>query len=101
MLSPLGGTLSIGMPHDCQKCCNMMLLLGLFIDRVKKWLKERLPRVSGSATQCSAVQLVAYPVRLLLYADDLTLLAASGGPPLRWTFKPFALQDLSAVNSLC
>lgn len=47
------------------------LLFGLFVDRVEKWLAERLPQVG--------VQLGAHLVQLLLYADNLTRLASS--PP--------------------
>jgi hypothetical protein len=45
------------------------LLYGLFIDRLEKWLAERLP-------QCG-VQLGEQLVRLLLYADDLMLFATT------------------------
>ena len=45
------------------------LLFGLFIGRLEGWLKERLP-------DCG-VQLGEQLMQLLLYADDLTLLASS------------------------
>jgi hypothetical protein len=45
------------------------LLFCLFIDRLEAWLDKRLP-------ECG-VTLGAEKLRLLLYADDLTLLAAS------------------------
>jgi hypothetical protein len=45
------------------------LLFGLFIDRLEAWLDERLPELG--------VTLGAEKLRLLLYADDLTLLATS------------------------
>jgi hypothetical protein len=44
-------------------------LFGLFIDRLEAWLDERLPELG--------VTLGAEKLRLLLYADDLTLLATS------------------------
>ena len=45
------------------------LLFGLFIDRLEKWLAARLPDMG--------VQLGSELIRLLLYADDVTLLASS------------------------
>lgn len=65
------------------------LLFGLFIDRVEKWLAERLPQVG--------VQLGAHLVRLLLYADDLTLLASSAAD-LQALLA--ALHEFSVLNSL-
>jgi hypothetical protein len=45
------------------------LLFGLFIDRLEQWMTERLGDVG--------VSLGGHLLRLLLYADDLTLLATS------------------------
>jgi hypothetical protein len=42
-------------------------LFSLFIDRIEKWFAERLPEVGVSLREAL--------VRVLLYADDLTLLA--------------------------
>jgi hypothetical protein len=65
------------------------LLFGLFIDRVEAWLKERAP-------QCG-VQLGGELLRVLLYADDLTLLASS---PAELQALLDALQAFCTVNSL-
>lgn len=60
------------------------LLFGLFIDRVEEWLHER-------ASECG-VQLGERLVRVLLYADDLVLLANS----------PRQLQQLlDALHAFC
>jgi len=47
------------------------LLFGLFIDRVEQWLRDRVPDAGVSIGQ--------HLIQLLLYADDLTLLAESPG----------------------
>jgi hypothetical protein len=65
------------------------LLFGLFIDRFERWLAERLPD--------TGVQLGAQLVRLLLYADDLTLLASSASE-LQALLD--ALHEFSTQNSL-
>jgi hypothetical protein len=65
------------------------LLFGLFIDRFEKWLAERLPDIG--------VELGAQLVRVLLYADDLTLLASSA-EDLQALLD--ALHEFSMLNSL-
>ena len=65
------------------------LLFGLFIDRVEAWLQERAP-------QCG-VPLMGELLRVLLYADDLTLLASS---PADLQALLDALQDFCLANSL-
>ena len=44
-----------------------LLLFGLFIDELEQWLRERLPR--------AGVRLGPKLLQMLLYADDLVLLA--------------------------
>jgi hypothetical protein len=65
------------------------LLFGLFIDRVERWLQERAP-------ECG-VTLGGDLVRVLLYADDLTLLADT---PAQLQSLLNALQDFCAQFSL-
>ena len=65
------------------------LLFGLFIDRVEAWLQEHAP-------QCG-VALHGDLLRVLLYADDLTLLASS---PEGLQALLDALQSFCAANSL-
>lgn len=65
------------------------LLFGLFIDRVEAWLREHAP-------ECG-VALQGQLLRVLLYADDLTLLASS---PEELQSLLDALQAFCAANSL-
>jgi hypothetical protein len=65
------------------------LLFGLFIDRVEQWLRDRVP-------ECG-VTLGADLVRVLLVADDLTLLADT---PAQLQSLLDALQDFCAQYSL-
>jgi hypothetical protein len=65
------------------------LLFGLFIDRVEAWLQERAP-------QCG-VPLMGELLRVLLYADYLTLLASS---PADLQALLDALQEFCVANSL-
>lgn len=68
------------------------LLFGLFIDRLEGWLKQRLP-------DCG-VQLGEQLVQLLLYADDLTLVASSPGElqQLLDCLQDFCLEYQMVVN---
>jgi hypothetical protein len=65
------------------------LLFGLFIDRVEAWLSEH-------AAQCG-VELQGELLRVLLYADDLTLVAST---PADLQVLLDALQSFCAANSL-
>lgn len=65
------------------------LLFGLFIDRVEAWLRDKAP-------QCG-VELGGELLRVLLYADDLTLVAAS---PEDLQELLDALQEFCVANSL-
>ena len=74
----------VGQPFDSTRGVKQgdplsPLLFGIFIDRLEKWFEQRLPGCG--------VQIGEQLVRLLLYADDLALLAE----------KPVQLQQLLLV----
>ena len=65
------------------------LLFGLFIDRFEKYIDEEYPNLG--------VQLKDQLIRVLLYADDLVLLAES---PIDLQLMLNALSKFSTLNSL-
>jgi hypothetical protein len=80
---------SVGQPFDSTRGVKQgdplsPLLFGIFFDRIERWLEER-------CGECG-VQLSGRLLRLLLYADDLALLASS----------PAELQQLlDALSAFC
>jgi hypothetical protein len=72
LIPKLGGALGPSIDSSCgvkQGDPLSPLLFGLFIDEFETWLKERLPQ--------AGVQMGAKLVQMLLYADDMVLLARS------------------------